>query len=157
MESSQSTSIHVLIMPQAVVPWVLLALSTLDILANRVGAFTTAIRTDHLTTTNLITFGALQESRSFLTVGEQESNLKKSLFCHLEGFRVFLVDLHGECGSSVSTAGATADGATLFETSCALEVARVPRATGVRVTWVWLARVVIVAVIVCGTPQISLL
>lgn len=117
---SQGLSVHVIVMPHAFAPWVLLALATLDILADWVGTFTTAIRADHLSTADLVIFGALKESRSFLAVREKESDLDQSFFRNLERFGIVLVDFEGKCSSFVGTAGTAAHGAALILTIAAL-------------------------------------
>ena len=156
-DCSESTSIHILIMPQTVVPWVLFALSALDILADLVRTFSTAIWTDHFATTNLIPLRALKESGSLLTIWKKESNLEESLFCNSEGVWVVPVDRESKCGSSVSAAGTTTDSAALIEASGTLEVARVPASAGDWVTRIWLSWVVIVAVIVGDGAQVAFL
>ena len=57
--SSEAAGAHVSIMPDTFAKWVLLALAALDVLADGVWAFTTAVGADHLSTADLITFGAL--------------------------------------------------------------------------------------------------
>jgi hypothetical protein len=144
-------------MPNTLGPWILLALATLDVLADRVGAFTTAVRADHLTAAELVTLGALQECRGFLSIRKQESNLEEPLFCDFQRVGVFLVDLHGKNGSSVGAAGTTTDSAAVFHTVSAFEISRMPGSSSVGVTWIWLSNFVVVAVVVGGGAQVTFL
>lgn len=110
-------------MPHTLAPWVLLAFAALNILTDWVWTFTTAVRADHLSTADLFIFGALKESRSFLSIREKVSNLDQSLFCNLERFGIVLVDFKGKCSGFVGTAGTTTHGTALILAIGALEIA----------------------------------
>ena len=92
-----------------------------------------------------------------MTVREQVSDLHESLFGDFEGIRIVSVDVHGKCGSSVSTAGATTDSATFLDAGGALEIARMPAPAGLRVARIWLAWIVVMAWIVGGSSQMAFL
>ncbi len=67
-DSLQRAPIHILIKPKTLIPWVFLASPALDVLADRIRAFATAVGTNLLATTNLIMLGAPKKGRGFSAI-----------------------------------------------------------------------------------------
>jgi hypothetical protein len=130
-------------MPETISPRVLLAFTALDIAADLIGALTTAVGTNHLATSGLISHGTLKECRNFSSVWENSGNLVHSFFGHFEIGGVALVVLKCQNSSFVCATCSLADRTAILHTCGALEIARVPAFTSVWMSWLRISLVVV--------------
>lgn len=140
-------------MPVTVGPGVLLAKTALNILADIIGTLTTAIGTDHLATSSLITFSALEECWNFSSIRENGGDLVHAFFSDFQSFGVVLVIFKCQDSRSVCTACSITDRATILQTSGALQIAGVPSFTSVGVSWLRISLVVLTRPMVQGSAE----
>ncbi len=146
-----SNSIHVLVVPDALHPRILLALAALNVSADRVGTHSAAVRADHLSASNLVTrcaMSALQESRSLLAVREAVRDVAEGFLSAKKRLRIVFVDLGGKISGFVGAASASADSAALVHASGAFQIAGMPGSTGVWVARIWLVGGIVIGVTV---------
>lgn len=130
-------------MPKTIGPRVLLAFTALDIAADLIGALATAVGTDHLATAGFISHGALEERGSFSSVRENSGDLVDSVIRDFESLRVVFVVLQCNDSGFVCATCSLADRAAVFHACGTFEVARVPALTGVWMSWLRIAFVVV--------------
>ena len=141
---SQCFCVAFFIMPQAVNPWILLALSALEVEASLIGTLATAIRTNHLATAGLIGFCALEECRNFFSIRKGNCDLVDGFGCSSQARRVVLVVFESHDSSLVRAACSTTDSTAFLQAGGTSEVTSVPVFSSVGVprlviTWVVLA------------------